>query len=141
MPPDALPPDFDGWDKEPHVPDHPLGTISAIDYDTGLPIVKRKPATAAQPATAVPATEQPAQPKPADTAQPATKPKLQPAFTKGQQVRLPDGSTGKIAHMVANMKTARVKTDDGKNITVRHDTLAPADHVVVKSHVRRLPGS
>jgi len=138
VPHDALPPDFDGWDKEPSVPEHPLGHIAAIDYDTGLPIVKRK--SAGQASTQQP-TEKPAKPEPAEDPKPkpAEKPKLQPAYSKGDSVQLPDGSTGRIAHMIANMKTARVRTNDGKNITVRHDSLKPV--VEVKAHYRKAPGA
>jgi hypothetical protein len=63
----------------------------------------------------------------------------EPTFEKGQRVVLPDGTKGRIAHMVHAMKTARVRTDDGRNLTLRLGALKPADAVLVKEHFRRAP--
>ncbi|HUD21827.1 MAG TPA: hypothetical protein VMQ60_03200 [Acidobacteriaceae bacterium] len=159
--PDSLPPDYDGWDKEPTVPDHPLGSIRAIDYDTGLPIVKRKAeqsgisnaqgtgndtsgnnaqasgvlgkgVSEAKPA-ATPEAGKPTQPKAEE------KPGKTQELTKGSPVTLPDGTKGKVMHMVQNMGTVRVRTDDGRNLTVRQSALKVAPHVMVVAHARKLP--
>jgi hypothetical protein len=58
-------------------------------------------------------------------------------LAKGQPVTLADGSRGRVAHLVENMNTVRVRTDDGRNLTVRQSTLKPA--VLVKEHLRRQP--
>jgi hypothetical protein len=58
-------------------------------------------------------------------------------LAKGQQVTLADGSKGRVAHLIDNMKTVRVRTDDGRNLTVRQSSLKPA--VLVKEHLRRQP--
>lgn len=156
-------------------PMHPLGEVKAYDYDSGLPIVKRKaisqplaetkdpgnnPVTikpsnpvekpeAVDEKPAKPAAASPAEPKPTDSKQsdsglkPASaggaRPMLKPAgsdLVKGQPVELADGSRGKVAHMVQNMNTARVRTDDGRNVTVRRNTLK---QVLVKEHYRKAP--
>jgi hypothetical protein len=70
-----------------------------------------------------------------------------PALKKGDAVRLADGSNGRVAHLVTNMRTVRVRTDDGKNVTVRldslksgeHNAIQPADYVLVKQHFRSAP--
>jgi hypothetical protein len=38
---------------------------------------------------------------------------------RGAPVQLPDGTKGKIAHVMENMQTVRVQTNDGRNLTVR----------------------
>lgn len=40
-------------------------------------------------------------------------------LAKGSQVRLQDGSKGVVAYLDPNMKIARVRTEDGRNATVR----------------------
>jgi len=129
------------------VPHHNLGPVTGYDHDSGLPIVKRSLGGGKEPGNNQITTDvskqpdKPAKPEPAEDPKPkpAEKPKLQPAYSKGDSVQLPDGSTGRIAHMIANMKTARVRTNDGKNITVRHDSLKPV--VEVKAHYRKAPGA
>jgi hypothetical protein len=119
------------------VPHHPLGPLSGFDHETGLPIVKRTVPTLPAP------MEEPDRNKPNDPAvNEGAKPVLKPAtllFAKGQAVQLTDGSKGKIAHLVGNMRTARVRMEDGRNVTVRQNALKPADSVLVKSHYRRVP--
>ena len=125
-------------------PTHEAGEITAWDSETRLPIVKRKPADSgtaeAKPSNPV---EKPEATKPEPVAaapKPAAKPVLKPAgLSKGDPVELEDGTRGKVAHMVANMNTARVRTEDGRNITVRRNTLKQVEHVQVKAHIRRLP--
>lgn len=63
----------------------------------------------------------------------------EPPFEKGQRVVLPDGTKGRIAYLIHAMKTARVRTDDGRNLTVRHSALRAPDSVLVKQHFRRAP--
>ncbi len=119
------------------VPHHPLGPLSGFDHETGLPIVKRSVATVPAP------VEQPAANEPSTPAVTAgTKQVLKqatPQLVKGQPVQLADGSKGKIAHLVGNMRTVRVRTEDGRNVTVSQSSLKPADSVLVKSHFRRAP--
>jgi hypothetical protein len=122
------------------VPHHPLGTLSGFDHETGLPIVKRRVATAPAP------VEDPAANESNDAVTAGTTPSAKqvlkpatPAFAKGQPVQLADGSKGKIAHMVGNMRTVRVRMEDGRNVTVSQNALKPADSVLVKSHYRRTP--
>jgi preprotein translocase subunit YajC len=125
---------------------HPLGRISGFDHETGLPIVKRQPQITAADHLENPGSEaetgakpvlQAAGPRPSGKEQSAQSTK--PSFEEGQRVVLPDGTKGRIAHVVRAMKTARVRTDDGRNLTVRHSALKAADAVLVKEHYRRAP--
>lgn len=61
------------------------------------------------------------------------------AMQKGSPVTLPDGTTGKIMHVLENMRTARVRTDEGKKVHVRLSALKVIPHVIVQSHARRIP--
>jgi hypothetical protein len=45
------------------------------------------------------------------------------ALAKGAAVALPDGSRGVVSYLDPNMKIARVRTEDGRNITVRQNQL------------------
>lgn len=45
------------------------------------------------------------------------------AVVKGSRVRLADGTVAKVLYVDPNMRIARVRTDNGKNITVRHRDL------------------
>ena len=42
---------------------------------------------------------------------------------KGSEVRLADGTVGRVLYADPNMRIARVRTQDGRNITVRHRDL------------------
>ena len=42
---------------------------------------------------------------------------------KGSRVRLADGAAGRVVYVDPNMRIARVRTEDGRNITVRHKDL------------------
>jgi hypothetical protein len=42
---------------------------------------------------------------------------------KGSRVRLADGATARVEYVDPNMRIARVRTEDGRNITVRHKDL------------------
>ena len=42
---------------------------------------------------------------------------------KGARVRLADGAVAKVVYVDPNMRIARVRTEDGRNITVRHKDL------------------
>jgi hypothetical protein len=42
---------------------------------------------------------------------------------KGARVRLADGALGRVAYVDQNMRIARVRTVDGRNLTVRHKDL------------------
>ncbi len=42
---------------------------------------------------------------------------------KGSEVRLADGTVGRVLYADPNMRFARVRTQDGRNITVRHKDL------------------
>jgi hypothetical protein len=42
---------------------------------------------------------------------------------KGAQVRLADGAVAKVLYVDPNMRIARVRTEDGRNMTVRHRDL------------------
>jgi hypothetical protein len=48
------------------------------------------------------------------------------AVAKGSRVRLADGRVAKVVYVDPNMRIARVRTEDGKNITVRHRELGSA---------------
>lgn len=119
--PDSLPPDFDGWDQEPNVPTHPLGTVTAIDHDSGLPIVKRNSSDTAKP------EEAPEEPEP--------KPE---ALAKGTPVTV-NGKPGKVVFLHQEMGIARVKTDDGRKLTVRLGALKIMPHIQVAAHIRKVP--
>lgn len=45
------------------------------------------------------------------------------AVVKGAQVRLADGAVAKVLYVDPNMRIARVRTQDGRNLTVRHRDL------------------
>ncbi|HET6216053.1 MAG TPA: hypothetical protein VFE27_03480, partial [Acidobacteriaceae bacterium] len=45
------------------------------------------------------------------------------AVVKGSRVRLTDGAVAKVVYVDPNMRIARVRTEDGRNITVRHKDL------------------
>lgn len=127
------------------VPHHNLGPVTGYDHDTGLPIVKRKTAdTSTEKSEETPAKPEakPEKPEPKSEPKEDAKPKPDtkaPALQKGSPVTLPDGSKGKVMHMVANMGTVRVRTDDGRNLTVRAKALTVAPHIMVATHARRLP--
>jgi hypothetical protein len=42
---------------------------------------------------------------------------------KGARVRLADGTLAKVLYVDPNMRIARVRTEDGRNLTVRHRDL------------------
>jgi hypothetical protein len=45
------------------------------------------------------------------------------AVTKGSRVRLADGTVARVVYVDPNMRIARVRTEDGRNMTVRHKDL------------------
>jgi hypothetical protein len=45
------------------------------------------------------------------------------AVVKGSRVRLTDGAVARVVYVDPNMRIARVRTEDGRNITVRHKDL------------------
>jgi hypothetical protein len=92
------------------IPHHDLGPISGFDHDTGLPIVKRH------------------------AGGPAPNSAIAPVFSNGQAVLLQDGTAATVAHVVGNRHSVRVRTEDGRNITVRGSTLKPANSVLVGEH-------
>lgn len=50
------------------------------------------------------------------------------AVMKGSRVRLADGTAARVLYVDPNMRIARVRTQDGRNITVRHkDLRGPVD--------------
>lgn len=61
-------------------------------------------------------------------------PKDDAVLAKGQPVMLADGSKGKVAHLIANMRTVRVRTEDGRNVTVSQKSLKPEDSVLARTH-------
>lgn len=153
--PDALPPEFDGWDESPDLPTHPSGQVTGYEERSGLPIVRLSQRHAgADPAPKAEAEPKPeAKPDPKPEPKPAEKPKtLQPAgaaanrlqpgsymqHAKDTQVQLPDGSRGRVAF--SDARIARVKRDDGKSVEVRHHELTPLNEVHVKAHTRLIPG-
>lgn len=139
------------------VPLHNLGPVTGYDHDSGLPIVKRGHAQSAQPSNPVAkpevetkpaAEEKPAaiETKPAkeETPEPASKTKesstdTKPEMSKGSMVRLPDGRTGKIAHIAQGAGITRVKLDGGGDVSVRSSALTPLRHVQVAAHTRKVP--
>ena len=42
---------------------------------------------------------------------------------KGMRVRLADGALGRVVYVDPNLRIARVRTEDGRNITVRRKQL------------------
>jgi hypothetical protein len=46
-----------------------------------------------------------------------------PRLSKGSAVALPDGSRGIVSYLDSNMKIARVRTESGRNVTVRQGQL------------------
>jgi hypothetical protein len=50
-------------------------------------------------------------------------PVVKGAVVKGAQVRLADGAVAKVLYVDPNMRIARVRTEDGRNMTVRHKDL------------------
>lgn len=48
----------------------------------------------------------------------------QPVWAKGDRVRLPDGTQGKIAYLHRELRIVRVRTEDGRNVTVPRSWLA-----------------
>lgn len=120
------------------VPHHNLGIITAYDHDSGLPIVKRKTADApsSEPAKQdTAATPEPEKPEP--RAEPKTDAK--PTLSKGAPVTV-NGKSGKVVFVHQGMGIARIKPDDGsKPITARVSAIQVQPHVVVQSHIRKLP--
>jgi hypothetical protein len=54
--------------------------------------------------------------------------------TKGARVRLADGALARVVYVDPNMRIARVRTEDGRNVTVRHkDLRGPADRPAASS--------
>jgi hypothetical protein len=49
-----------------------------------------------------------------------------PTVVKGARVRLADGTGARVVYVDPNMRIARVRTDDGRNVTVRHKDLRGA---------------
>ncbi len=45
------------------------------------------------------------------------------AVVKGSRVRLADGAVARVVYVDPNMRIARVRTEDGRNMTVRHKDL------------------
>jgi hypothetical protein len=45
------------------------------------------------------------------------------SVVKGSRVRLADGALARVAYVDPNMRIARVRTEDGRNLTVRHKDL------------------
>jgi hypothetical protein len=45
------------------------------------------------------------------------------AVVKGARVRLADGAVARVVYVDPNMRIARVRTEDGRNVTVRHKDL------------------
>jgi hypothetical protein len=48
---------------------------------------------------------------------------LKGVVVKGARVRLADGAAARVVYVDPNMRIARVRTEDGRNITVRHKEL------------------
>jgi hypothetical protein len=44
-------------------------------------------------------------------------------IAKGTRVRLADGTAARVVYADPNMRIARVRTDEGKSLTVRHKDL------------------
>lgn len=131
------------------VPHHPAGEITAFDHETGLPIVRRKTAQSEPKPEEKPAAKPEEKPeaKPETVeerslpATPVVESKPQNTLhkpagpaAKGTAVRLPDGTTGKLAF--SDGVNARVRTDDGRNVNAKHKDITPMSEVPVKAHVR-----
>jgi hypothetical protein len=132
------------------VPHHPLGPITGWSHDDGLPIVKRQSAAEKPESSEAPAkrhADERPEAKPVenatDSAKPMARPMLKPAtnpdLEKGRPVELADGSRAKVAHVIQNMRSVRVRTEDGRNVTVGRGTLKVPDSVFVRQHFRRAP--
>jgi hypothetical protein len=50
-------------------------------------------------------------------------PVVKGTVAKGSRVRLADGAAARVAYVDPNMRIARVRTEDGRNLTVRHKDL------------------
>lgn len=125
-------------------------TVVGHDHATGLPVMKRKGAEAKQPEPEPESEPEPEQEeKPAAPVEennlPATpvvesKPQSalhKPVAAKGTAVRLPDGTTGKLAF--SDGVNARVRTDDGRSVNAKHKDITPMTKVAVKAHTRMVP--
>jgi hypothetical protein len=64
--------------------------------------------------------------------------RTQPALSKGATVTLPDGSQGRISYLDPNMGFARVRTDEGRNLTVPRYQLRAAQSIQVEKSPHRL---
>ncbi len=53
----------------------------------------------------------------------------QAALAKGDQVTLPDGSTGTVSYVDPAMRIARIRASDGRNVTARLSALKQSDGV------------
>jgi preprotein translocase subunit YajC len=135
----------------PKKPYHQLGEITGWSHDDGLPIVKRKAEQSGISSTQGGANATGSTSKAAGAMETAAtgeagKPKADETssktqanqMTKGSPVQLPDGTQGKVAHVIENMKTVRVRTDDGRNLTVRQSALTVLPHTQVAAHIRRI---
>lgn len=59
-------------------------------------------------------------------------------FTKGQPVVTADGKSATVSYVDQQMKIVRVKTEDGKNLTLPTAKVKPSEsHVAVSAHFRR----
>jgi hypothetical protein len=129
------------------VPHHNLGPVTGYDHDSGLPIVKRKPAD--QPASnpSAPgkkeeaAETKPAKPEPkpaaSETKQSQGETPAEPQ--KGAPVRLKDGTTGKLSWFDKVSGIARIRRDaDGKSVSVRKGAFQVQPHTQVSAHIRRI---
>lgn len=63
---------------------------------------------------------------------------LQPPIQKGTPVTI-NGKPGKIVFLHQEMGIARVKTDDGRKLTVRLGALKITPHIQVAAHIRKVP--
>lgn len=137
----------------------------ANDFDTGKPIMKRKtdakpaenpeakkegqpvasPLSPASPSTPIKGEEQdnstvennlPSTPVVESKPQNTLHKPVGPA-AKGTAVRLPDGTTGKLAF--SDGVNARVRTDDGRSVNAKHKDITPMNEVKVKAHTRMVP--
>jgi preprotein translocase subunit YajC len=131
-------------------PTHEAGKVTGFDSASGLPIVKRKAEQSGVSSTqggtnatgstskAAGAMETAATPEAGKPKADETSSKTQATqMTKGSPVRLPDGSSGRVAHVV-DTRTVRVRTDDGKNVTARIAALTVLPHTQVQAHIRRI---
>ena len=50
-------------------------------------------------------------------------PELVKGLVKGSAVALADGAHGKVSYLDPNLRIARVRTEDGRNLTVRQSEL------------------